>query len=875
MLKHIHRKLAAAVCSWIILGMVISSSCEQVAPLKPSQVSGPGNVTVSFIDMQPGQGIDYQALADEFHQQTPSITVTVIKQDHPAPLADADIAKQADVVYLPGSNSATVPGILPLQPLLEQATDFNLNDLWPGSLTACSDAQGNSYGIPLTIFLGGVYYNPAIFDQAHVSYPQPRWTWDQFREIISQLGSTTDNQTTYGFVDGPYGNILDPLLAQQISANGGQIDSQATADSLAWYLQLAKDKKLYPSQPAVNSVFHLDDMTQLLNDHQAAMWLSTTDIRQGVYLPYPVNQPYDHTNPAYANCGAISAGTKDPQAAWAWLVFLSHQDLSGDSTSGMLPGRQSLAEASPFYASLTDPEKSALQYGLTHAWYYPPGLGDTLYSLEQAIANAIQSNTDLAAALQEVASSALVQAQATPTPTPPPVALNTPVATPTNLPESVTTINFHANAFSVGARDDPLDALRADFEKTHPDINVLFSPSPKPPVSTANSPFPVQWDILQALAQDNDCFEMNGPQSFDLSNSKHYLLDLTPFLDASPALKQDFYPAFLSPFEENGKLYGLPADVVLGYIAYNADLLTKLGIPFPQPGWTFDDLLSIAAQAANLSATPPLYGFGDDNAYIFHSLNVPYIDASVQPPQATFTSDEVTRDFIWMQQLFQKGTVKITNVANIRDYHQEILNGQIAIWSTNGLVQYNTDPRDARDHPIFEQNFPFKVGYAPLPLLASGESLDVSQGLYGYYISSHSTPAKAQACWAWIQYLSGKPSVFGGYTPRQSVLSQEGVGQDPTRFEVVQEAMQQYNPNIKIDFDDPQLHAYTSEMIGALDNIFNGADVLTTLAEAQRVSNSYRACIGQKDLTGLEPYQIWNLVMGCYVPLQPFPTPPP
>ena len=71
----------------------------------------------------------------------------------------------------------------------------------------------------------------------------------------------------------------------------------------------------------------------------------------------------------------------------------------------------------------------------------------------------------------------------------------------------------------------------------------------------------------------------------------------------------DFYPQFLKPFEQAGKLYGLPADVGIYTIGYNADLLTQLGIPLPKQGWTVDDLIAIANQAANLSATPPVYGY--------------------------------------------------------------------------------------------------------------------------------------------------------------------------------------------------------------------------------------------------------------------------
>jgi len=77
-------------------------------------------------------------------------------------------------------------------------------------------------------------------------------------------------------------------------------------------------------------------------------------------------------------------------------------------------------------------------------------------------------------------------------------------------------------------------------------------------------------------------------------------------MDASPDLKVDFYPAFLAPFEKDGKLFALPTGTTIQYVAYNADLRKKLGLPFPASGWPFDEMLSLAAQAANPSTSMPV-----------------------------------------------------------------------------------------------------------------------------------------------------------------------------------------------------------------------------------------------------------------------------
>ncbi len=856
-----------------VISILTAAACSQPTLASSTSVTGSSIITITFADLQPNHGIDYQKLADEFHHKNPTITVSVIPVDHSVQLAEVDIARQADVILLNGENPAALPGFTPLQPLLDAASDFKASDLWPGSMAACSDAQGNPYGVPLTLSLQGIYFNPAILDRYQVAYPQPGWTWKQFQQLVSQLGQTAGQTTLYGFVDGPDGSLLDPLLGQAMVSNGGKVDAQAMAAGIGWYQELAKEQKLFPKLPAVNGLNYQDPITMILNNDRAAMWLSSTTTyttatgNQRVYLPYPVEQPTDHTTPVFAGCGAVSAGSKNPKAGWDWLDFLSQHDLSGDQKSGILPARRSLAGLSPYFDSLNEKMRSALQYGLEHAWYYPPGLGNTLYTVEQAIANAIQSGTDMVSAVQGIANSLTAFSQATATPTAQPV--NTPQAMPTNLPAEITLIKFDE---ATVITTDPtktyngpeLKALMAEFNKTHPDLKVTFGP---------DFNWPVDGNGFRVLAQNDDCFEFASPQMFYQTLLGDDLLDLSPFLDASPTLRDDFFPVYLTPFQKDGKQYGLPAGVDVYFIAYNADLLTKLGIPFPKTGWTFQDFLTLAAQAANPSAANPVYGFGNDVNWVLRNQGVQFYDASVQPPKAVFNTDAMTKTFTWFQQLIQSKTLYTTNNVEYANFMKAVQNGQVAFWSTDGFRNYNQNPANMNAQPIFDNDLPFKVGYVPFPILASGLPASSDLSMVGYYISAHTAQAKADACWTWIQYLSDHPTVFGGYSPRQSVLPEESVGQDPARFAVVQTAIQQYNGEAYTDSSDPLLWPYDTEFVWAQVHVAEGLDAATALAEAQRQSDVYYACISEKNLKGMSSVQLFQLVQSCYVPPQVTPQP--
>lgn len=62
----------------------------------------------------------------------------------------------------------------------------------------------------------------------------------------------------------------------------------------------------------------------------------------------------------------------------------------------------------------------------------------------------------------------------------------------------------------------------------------------------------------------------------------------------------DFYPATLSTYQINGKLYSLPAFLQMEGMYYNSEVLSEVGVPAPQSGWTWRDLKELAQRARRL-----------------------------------------------------------------------------------------------------------------------------------------------------------------------------------------------------------------------------------------------------------------------------------
>jgi multiple sugar transport system substrate-binding protein len=90
------------------------------------------------------------------------------------------------------------------------------------------------------------------------------------------------------------------------------------------------------------------------------------------------------------------------------------------------------------------------------------------------------------------------------------------------------------------------------------------------------------------------------------------LANLEPWLARDRVDLADYYPPLLDLFRYHGALYGLPRDNDTKVIYYNRQAFAAAGLPYPQPGWTWDDLRALAAALTlrDEQGQPVRYGFG-------------------------------------------------------------------------------------------------------------------------------------------------------------------------------------------------------------------------------------------------------------------------
>ena len=326
----------------------------------------------------------YLALAGEFHEQHPEITVELTVPEvwdfqHQTKVCDCFVTHSG----FGTQRLLDYQDLLNLQPFLDADPDFGLNDFYPPFLEAFR-REGELWGVPLEGDLQVLLYNKDLFDEVGVEYPQPGWTPEDFLEKAVALSSEEGEGKVYGYV--PFGDpgtaliLLGPLdvatlVDMTTQPPRPQLDNPTTVAALRWYTDLALKYDVMPSftskefrQDTEQSIL---DQWSLVSAGRAAMWVSHPSTYYERLLPPRVgNVPLpllgqqkmgmrEHGVWGYV----ISIHSIYPQACWEWIKFAS--DHSAAVTRG-LPARRSVVESPAYRSQVGEEVADALLYTVEH-----------------------------------------------------------------------------------------------------------------------------------------------------------------------------------------------------------------------------------------------------------------------------------------------------------------------------------------------------------------------------------------------------------------------------------------------------------------------------------------------------------------------------
>lgn len=262
--------------------------------------------------------------------------------------------------------------------------------------------------------------------------------------------------------------------------------------------------------------------------------------------------------------------------------------------------------------------------------------------------------------------------------------------------------------------------------------------------------------------------------------------DLTPILESALDFPlDDFYPRLLDVFRDQGRTYGIPANVDPFVLYYNKDLCDKMGVPYPQVGWDWDDFLATARGLSLPDQQPPQYGFIPDPfglgvwAFVYqHGGQV--VDNLVKPTRATLDDPRVVEAVKWYAALAREHRVMpVVTAANTSEWQQiyrSVWQGQVGMWM---LLLSERGGQTQR------QRWRFAWGVVPLP---QDEARVTFITATGYFIAAGS--ANTREGWQWIEFLTKGADLTWDVPPRRSVAQSDGyrrrVGEEV--FAIAQEA---------------------------------------------------------------------------------------
>ena len=305
--------------------------------------------------------------------------------------------------------------------------------------------------------------------------------------------------------------------------------------------------------------------------------------------------------------------------------------------------------------------------------------------------------------------------------------------------------------------------------------------------------------------------------------------DLTPYLESESAFPlNDYAPKLLDVFREQGRTWGIPANLDPIVIFYNRDLCDQRNAPYPQVGWNWQDFLVTASALSDPNAVPPQYGFWPDPygmgvwAFVYQGGGQ-LVDNLIQPTRATLDDPLVVRAVEWYASLANEHRVTPLISSMSEDLWRTTWNAidrqQTGMWAV--LLS----ERGGRNR---QSTWPFEWGVVPMPQDKSRVTFVMATG---YFITAQATHPRES--WLWLEYLATEADLDWDVPPRRSTAQSDKYRQrvGDQVFAIAQETME-YGMTLPAAV---WLTQVPMQSIGLVDDILQGKiEAQEGLAEMQK-----------------------------------------
>ncbi len=323
---------------------------------------------------------------------------------------------------------------------------------------------------------------------------------------------------------------------------------------------------------------------------------------------------------------------------------------------------------------------------------------------------------------------------------------------------AITVLRFAVSQMDRNRYDSLIDA----FEAENPEVHISTVSIEE---TLGTGPGSASWpdDAYLRLAAAADVIAAPATRQ---AVQQGALLDLTHFFESDPNLKADaFYPGVLESVQWDGKIWSLPVEVTYSLIYYDKRLFDAAGLPYPQPGWTWDDFVATArALTIREGDTVTQWGFVEptfDPVTFVQARAGLLFNADAYPPTARLDDPAVVEAVRWYTDLF------LTH--KVSPYRSSTEGGGIRVMVGDEGIRI-----DGNRAAMW-----FLAGRLMSTGRMGGGGLDQQQtlGVVPFPVSQpddHTTPAvvdglsisagtrKANLAWQWISFLARQQAGRGG-----------------------------------------------------------------------------------------------------------------
>jgi ABC-type glycerol-3-phosphate transport system substrate-binding protein len=763
--KSIFARSALILVSLAVASANLLFSCARGDP--PEQ-SDDAAVTITF-SCYPSEKRAYRALATEFQQTHPGIRVQIRERGEVSQGIDSAgstaqlraLARAADSFSWTNRDldqAARLELLLDLTPFVRQA---GLRDEFAPELLAGLPWAGDLRILPAYVSFSLLYYDKQVFDAVGAPYPAPGWQWDDLLSTARSLAIHKDGENMqYGFTD-LTGNILPAFVYQHggtLSRNEKglfvpTLDSPKAIESLNWYMALSKQHSVMPEPGA----FDRSQLRDMAGKGQIAMWTDWAGVGSAAYgqdafstigiAPLPQDEVVAHPVSVFGY--AISAGTLYADETWQWIEFLSRHTtpLGGGS---LVPAREALIESENYWQVVGEEAAQAIRYALNH--HLPSTEASQFRSFVRDLSPVFSGEVTPQDFMTQAQIQALEWHSQRAAAGSQPVA----VAAPTLAPAD------SENKIVFGVSNDVYETLYQQmaqaFMVEHPDIVVEVKNVAR------------EWLSVDTftMRENTDAFLWDGLAL--VGPDDQGVLNLTPLIEVDAAFSVgDILPGAMDIVRRNGQIWGLPLAADVRVILFDKNLFDRADVPYPDPGWTWDDLLEKAVLLTGGEGKDKQYGFA---SYRPASDLLQYIEGQCQsigdgwasPPTYNLNSPGVKKAVRWWTALYREHDVMPPLRLRSHDYIAFVTSAlnqrRVAMWTGQASIYDERWLYGPGDDP--------QLGIVPLPQGPCPVSFVKFQ--IGY-ISARTE--KRDACWKWLQYLSQRLPAGRLAPVRRSLLTSD------------------------------------------------------------------------------------------------------